>query len=161
MEGKKLVLKIKLLDEDIAIDYSTEGSAGIDLRASGRWEVELDEGGRWIAAESLTLNSLERVTIGSGICVEIPEGYFGHIGDRSGHAKKHGLHIMGGRIDHDYRGEVGILAINLSRKPYTISKNERITQLVLTRYGKVEIKIVKQLSETERGGKGWGSSGTH
>ena len=113
-----LILRINQIEELSPVDYDKQGSAGIDLRASGRWVIDLDrEKGnqREINQESYELLPQERVLILAGIEVEIPEGYYGDVRDRSGNALYHGLHVLAGVIDPSYRGEIGILMTNTGK----------------------------------------------
>ena len=127
--------------------YATDGAAGMDIRAHLTGPV--------------TLNSLERKLIPSGIFMEIPEGYEIQIRPRSGLALKNGITCLNtpGTIDSDYRGELKILLINLSNEPQVICNNDRIAQLILAKVEKAEILPVQQLNETERAAGGFGHTG--
>ena len=127
--------------------YATELSAGMDLRADIK--------------EALTLHTLDRVLIPTGLYIELPAGYEAQIRTRSGLAIKHGIVSLNspGTVDADYRGEIGVELINLSRDPYTIYPGERIAQMVVAKHETVEFKIVDKLSETERGKGGFGHTG--
>ena len=127
--------------------YATVSSAGVDLKAF------LDN--------SIDLKPLERKIIATGIKLALPEGYEAQIRPRSGLAAKHGISILNspGTIDSDYRGEIGVILINLSNKVFTINRGDRIAQLVLTKYEKINWKIIKELPETNRGIGGFGSTG--
>lgn len=127
--------------------YATELSAGMDLRADIK--------------EALTLHTLDRVLIPTGLYIELPAGYEAQIRTRSGLAIKHGIVSLNspGTVDADYRGEIGVELINLSRDPYTIYPGERIAQMVVAKHETVEFKIVDSLSETERGKGGFGHTG--
>lgn len=127
--------------------YATELSAGMDLRADIK--------------EALTLHTLDRVLVPTGLYIELPAGYEAQIRTRSGLAIKHGIVSLNspGTVDADYRGEIGIELINLSRDPYTIYPGERIAQMVVAKHETVEFKIVDKLSETERGKGGFGHTG--
>lgn len=127
--------------------YATELSAGMDLRADIK--------------EALTLHTLDRVLVPTGLYIELPAGYEAQIRTRSGLAIKHGIVSLNapGTIDADYRGEIGVELINLSRDPYTIYPGERIAQMVVAKHETVEFKIVDKLSETERGKGGFGHTG--
>ncbi len=89
----------------------------------------------------------------------IPEGHWGNIKDRSGNAFNHGIHVLGGVIDENYRGEIGVILINLSKKDFTINKNDRVAQMIISEYKKVNIEHVQELNETNRNKDGFGSSG--
>jgi len=127
--------------------YATEHSAGLDLRAS--------------ISTPMTLNSLERAMVPTGIFIELPRGFEAQIRPRSGLAARHGLGIVNspGTIDSDYRGEIKILLVNLSAEPFVLNPGERIAQMVVARYERVEWNEVDELSGTERGSGGFGSTG--
>ena len=127
--------------------YATELSAGMDLRADIK--------------EPLTLYTLERALVPTGLYIELPAGYEAQIRTRSGLAIKHGIVSLNspGTVDADYRGEIGVELINLSRDPYTIYPGERIAQMIVAKHETVEFKIVDKLSETERGKGGFGHTG--
>ena len=128
--------------------YATELSAGMDLKASIETPVELD--------------TLERAMIPTGIYIEVPAGYEAQIRPRSGLAAKHGISVCNspGTIDADYRGEIKVILVNLSKEKFTINPGERIAQMVIAKYEKIEWEEVVQLSETDRGAGGFGSTGT-
>lgn len=127
--------------------YATEGSAGMDLRAN--------------ISEPITLRSLERSLVPTGIFIELPLGYEAQIRPRSGLATKHGISVANapGTVDADYRGEVKVSLVNLSAQEFTIEPGERIAQMVVARHERVEWEVVEELSATERGAGGWGSTG--
>ena len=128
--------------------YSTEHSAGMDLRAN------LDA--------PIVLQPMERKIIPTGLFIELPEGYEAQIRPRSGMAIKHGLTCLNtpGTIDADYRGEIGVILINLSNVPFEIVDGERICQMVITEYTKATLVQVDVLSDTVRGAGGFGSTGS-
>ena len=128
--------------------YQTDGAAGVDLRA------HLDA--------PVTLRSLERRLIPTGLSVEIPRGYEGQVRPRSGLSIKRGLTCVNavGTIDSDYRGELHVPLINLSAESQTIDPGERIAQLVLAQHGIIAWEPVEQLGESERGAGGFGSTGS-
>ncbi len=128
-------------------EYQTAFSAGLDLRAN------LDE--------SITLNPLERRLIGTGLFIELPGGFEAQIRPRSGLAFKHGLTVLNspGTIDADYRGEIKVLLVNLSNDPFTIQDGERVAQMVLAKHEQIEWEATVELSETQRGSGGYGSTG--
>lgn len=128
-------------------EYKTPGSAGVDLYAN------LDN--------PFTLESLKRALIPTGICIALPEGYEAQIRPRSGLAAKHGITVLNtpGTIDCDYRAEIKVILVNLSDQPYVITPGERIAQMVIAKYEKVEFEEVNELDETERGTGGFGSTG--
>ncbi|RNI30240.1 dUTP diphosphatase [Rufibacter immobilis] len=129
--------------------YATEHSAGLDLRANLEAPV--------------TLKPLERALIPTGLCIELPEGHEAQIRPRSGLAFKHGISIVNtpGTIDADYRGEIKVLLVNLSNTDFVIADGERIAQMVVAKYERVAWQAVEELSETERGVGGYGSTGKH
>ncbi len=128
-------------------EYATIGSSGMDVRANIK--------------EPVTLGSLERVLIPTGIKAEIPVGYEIQVRPRSGLALKHGIGMANsiGTIDSDYRGDIGVILVNLSKEPFTINPNERIAQLVLAKVEKMEFVEVETLEETTRGAGGYGHTG--
>lgn len=127
--------------------YATTASAGMDLRAC------LDE--------PVTLAPLERRLIPTGLFIELPIGYEAQVRPRSGLALKHGLTVLNspGTIDADYRGEIGIVLVNLSNEPFTIQHGERIAQMVIARHEQAEWVEVTALNETARGEGGFGHTG--
>lgn len=130
-------------------EYATEKSAGMDLKAN------IDD--------PITLNPLERAMIPTGLSIALPDGTEAQIRPRSGLAAKHGLSVLNapGTIDADYRGEIKVILVNLSNEPFTINPGERIAQMVVARYERVEWEAVETLDETERGAGGFGSTGTN
>ena len=127
--------------------YATPQSAGMDLRAN------LDE--------PITLNPMERRLIPTGLYIALPEGYEAQVRPRSGLALKKGITVLNspGTIDADYRGEVGVLLINLSQEPFVVNAGERIAQMVISRHEQGEFVEVDVLDETERGAGGYGHTG--
>ena len=127
--------------------YATAQSAGMDLRAN------IDE--------SIVLRPLERRLIPTGLFIALPEGYEAQVRPRSGFALKHGLTVLNapGTIDADYRGEIGVVLVNLSDKDFVVNDGERIAQLVIARYEQAELQQVDVLDETERGAGGYGHTG--
>ncbi|MBO6059694.1 MAG: dUTP diphosphatase [Bacteroidaceae bacterium] len=127
--------------------YATPQSAGMDLRAN------LDE--------PVTLRPMERRLIPTGLHIALPEGYEAQVRPRSGLALKHGLTVLNspGTIDADYRGEIGVVLVNLSQDDFVVNDGERIAQLVISRYEQGELVVVEQLDETERGEGGYGHTG--
>lgn len=128
--------------------YSTEHSAGMDLRANIDSEI--------------VLKPMERMLIPTGLFIELPEGYEAQIRPRSGLAIKYGITCLNtpGTIDADYRGEIKVILANLSNDPFTIVDGERICQMVVTKYTKADLVEVQELSETVRGEGGFGHTGT-
>ena len=155
----KQTIKIKRVADVEPINYANEGDAGIDLRASGKWIVDLDSDKKEIEQESYELKPSERILVKTGIIAEIPKGFWGNIRDRSGLAFNHGIHTIGGVIDETYRGEIGIIIVNSSKKNYVISKNERIAQMIITPYIAADIAHVEELTESGRAAGGFGSTG--
>jgi dUTP pyrophosphatase len=127
--------------------YATTQSAGMDLRAN------LDA--------PVTLHPMERRLIPSGLHIALPEGYEAQVRPRSGLALKHGLTVLNapGTIDADYRGDIGVVLINLSTEDFVVNDGERIAQLVIARYEQAELQLVEELDETERGEGGYGHTG--
>ncbi len=127
--------------------YETMLSAGMDLRAN------IDK--------PVTLKPLERILIKTGLFIELPEGHEAQIRPRSGLAYKHGITVLNtpGTIDADYRGEIGIILINLSSEDFVIKDGERICQMIIAKHEKAELIEVKSLNETERGVGGFGHTG--
>ena len=111
--------------------------------------------------EPVVLHPMERRLIPTGLHIALPEGYEAQVRPRSGLALKHGLTVLNapGTIDADYRGEIGVVLINLSQEDFTINDGERIAQLVVARYEQVEFSLVETLDETERGEGGYGHTG--
>jgi len=127
--------------------YATPASAGVDLYANND--------------EPITLDSLERTLIPTGLFMELPIGYEAQVRPRSGLAIKHGISLVNtpGTIDADYRGEIKVILVNLSKEPFTIEKGERIAQMVIAKHEQVDWVEVQELSETERGAGGFGHTG--
>jgi dUTP pyrophosphatase len=127
--------------------YATKQSAGMDLRAN--------------LEAPITLHPMERRLIPTGLHIALPEGYEAQVRPRSGLALKHGLTVLNtpGTIDADYRGEVGVVLINLSTEDFVINDGERIAQMVIARHEQGEFVVVEQLDETERGAGGYGHTG--
>lgn len=127
--------------------YGTEASAGVDLRAN----IETP----------ITLKPLERTLVKTGLFIELPVGYEAQVRPRSGLAYKNGITVLNspGTIDADYRGEVGVILVNLSNESFVIENGERIAQLVIARHEQAEWELVEELAETERGAGGFGSTG--
>lgn len=129
-------------------DYQTPGSAGMDLRAAHRGVLELEPG--------------QRALVPTGLRVQIPAGYEGQVRSRSGLALKHGLVVLNGpgTIDSDYRGEVGVLLVNLGQETVAVHRGERVAQLLIAPVVQVRVLEVAELEEdTTRGGGGFGSTG--
>jgi dUTP pyrophosphatase len=127
--------------------YSTEYSAGLDLRAD--------------IFEPIDLQPLERVIVPTGLYIELPAGFEAQIRPRSGLAAKHGITVLNspGTIDADYRGEIKIILVNLSNDLYTINPSDRIAQMIISKFEKIEFQLVEKLSETVRSEGGFGHTG--
>ncbi|OFY88686.1 MAG: deoxyuridine 5'-triphosphate nucleotidohydrolase [Bacteroidetes bacterium RIFCSPLOWO2_12_FULL_31_6] len=142
-------MKIKIINKSKheLPQYATEASAGLDLRAN----IETP----------LTINSLERVLVKTGLFIELPIGYEAQVRPRSGLAFKNGVTVLNtpGTIDADYRGEIGVILVNLSNTPFVIEDGERVAQLVIAKHEQAEWVLVEELAETERGAGGFGSTG--
>ena len=142
------ILKIERLGNNrILPEYKTDGAAGMDLYAA--------------INEPITLKSLERKLIPTGLKIELEHGYEAQIRPRSGLSIKHGITLINcvGTIDEDYRGEVCIPVVNISNEDYTIEPDERIAQMVISKVEQAELKIVTELTATSRGAGGFGSTG--
>lgn len=142
------VLKIERLPHNKNLpEYKTDGAAGMDLCAA----IETP----------ITLNSLERALIPTGLKIELEHGYEAQIRPRSGLSIKHGISLVNcvGTIDEDYRGEVCVPVVNLSNETYTIMPQERIAQMIIAKVEQAKIEVVTELTETVRGEGGFGSTG--
>ncbi len=130
-------------------NYETIASAGMDLRAN--------------LSESRTLKPLERTIVGTGLFIELPIGYEAQVRPRSGLAAKKGITVLNspGTIDADYRGEIGVILVNLSNDDFEIQNGERIAQLVIAKHERANWQQVEALSETSRGEGGFGSTGSN
>ena len=127
--------------------YATSQSAGLDLRAD--------------ISSSIVLRPLARRLVPTGLFIALPQGYEAQVRPRSGLALKHGITVLNspGTIDADYRGEVGVVLVNLSNEDFLIEPGERIAQMVVARHEQVEFEPVEELDETERGAGGYGHTG--
>jgi dUTP pyrophosphatase len=128
--------------------YQTAQSAGMDLRS--------------VVENDILLEPLERVLVGTGLFIELPEGFEAQIRPRSGLAYKHGISVLNspGTIDADYRGEIKVLLVNLSNEPYLIKEGERIAQMIIAEHNQADWQLVTDLGESERSAGGFGSTGT-
>ncbi|WP_041632715.1 dUTP diphosphatase [Maribacter sp. HTCC2170] len=128
--------------------YETIASAGMDLRAN--------------STDTITLQPLERTIVKTGLFIELPIGYEAQVRPRSGLAAKKGITVLNapGTVDADYRGEIGVILVNLSNDPFVIENGERVAQLVIAKHERAEWQEVKELSDTSRGAGGFGSTGT-
>jgi dUTP pyrophosphatase len=128
-------------------NYETKASAGMDLRAN--------------LTDSIILKPLERAIVKTGLFIELPIGYEAQVRPRSGLAAKNGITVLNspGTIDADYRGEIGVILVNLSNQPFVIENGERIAQLIIAKHERAEWIEVQELTETSRGEGGFGSTG--
>ena len=141
-------MKIKIINKSQhpLPKYQTALSAGMDLYANVK--------------EAITLKSLERKLIPTGLFLELPEGYEAQVRPRSGLAIKNGISVLNapGTIDADYRGEIGVILVNLSTEDFSINNGDRIAQMVISKYETAEWQEVAEINETERGAGGFGST---
>jgi dUTP pyrophosphatase len=147
---EKIKLKITRLrnNQDLPLpSYATDGSAGMDIYA----DVEND----------IVIKPGEIALIPTGIAIELPPGYEAQIRPRSGLAINHGITLLNtpGTIDSDYRGEIKIILINLGKKEFVVKRGDRIAQMIISKYAKVEWEEVKELNTTQRGAGGFGHTG--
>jgi len=142
-------MKIKIINESnhALPHYETIASAGMDLRAN--------------LAESVVLKPLERTIVKTGLFIELPIGYEAQVRPRSGLAAKKGITVLNapGTVDADYRGEIGVILVNLSKEDFVIENGERVAQLVIAKHERAEWREVNIISETDRGTGGFGSTG--
>ena len=143
----KMKLKIVNTSDNPLPEYETTGSAGVDLRAQ--------------LQEPVMLKPLQRALIPTGLYIELPDGYEAQVRPRSGLALKKGVTVLNspGTIDSDYRGEIKVIMINLSNETTVINTGERIAQLIISKFEKVQFKEVDEHNETERGEGGFGHTG--
>jgi dUTP pyrophosphatase len=144
------MMKIKIVNKsefDLP-QYATSQSAGLDLRANIREEV--------------VLKPLERKLVPTGLFIELPDGFEAQIRPRSGLAIRHGISLVNtpGTIDPDYRGEIGVILVNLSNDEFILKPGERIAQMIICKFERIEWKSVSDLSLSQRGDGGFGSTGT-
>ncbi|MDB2606434.1 dUTP diphosphatase [Zobellia sp.] len=142
-------MKIKIINKSQhqLPHYETGASAGMDLRAN--------------ITETVTLQPLERAIIKTGLFIELPVGFEAQVRPRSGLAAKNGITVLNapGTVDADYRGEIGVILVNLSNESFAIENGERVAQLVIAKHERAEWVAVEELSETVRGEGGFGSTG--
>lgn len=143
------MVKIKIVNkgQQPLPTYATAQSAGMDLRAN------IDA--------PITLRPMERQLIPTGLHIALPEGFEAQVRPRSGLALKHGITVLNtpGTIDADYRGELKVLLVNFSNTDFVINAGERVAQMVIARYEKVDFELVTELDDTERGAGGYGHTG--
>ena len=139
------VLNVVLSKGAVAPFYATTGAAGLDLRST----------------EEVTLEPMERKLVSTGLQIAVPEGFEAQVRPRSGLALKHGIALVNspGTIDSDYRGEIGIIVINLGQSVVKLARGERVAQLVIAPVVRVEVKVVETIEDTDRGAGGFGSTG--
>jgi len=146
---KKDMIKVQVINKghQQLPAYATLQSAGMDLRAN--------------LEDSVVLHPMERKLIKTGLFIALPEGFEAQVRPRSGLALKHGITVLNtpGTIDADYRGEIGVVLINLSQENFVIEDGERIAQMVIARHEQAELVVVEELDETERGAGGYGHTG--
>lgn len=142
-----MTIKIINTSEHPLPSYETHASAGMDLRAN--------------LSKPITLKPLERALIKTGLFIELPIGYEAQVRPRSGLAFKKGITVLNspGTVDADYRGEIGVILVNLSSEPFVVENGERIAQLVIAKHERAEWQETIELSETSRGEGGFGSTG--
>ena len=149
LSNEDTVIKVKIINRSkhALPAYATALAAGMDLRAN------LDA--------PLVLHSLERILVPTGLFIELPAGYEAQVRPRSGLAAKHGLTVLNspGTIDADYRGEIKVILVNVSKEDFTISDGERVAQLVIAKHEQAEWIEVEELQDSERGAGGFGSTG--
>ncbi|WP_452230625.1 dUTP diphosphatase [Lacinutrix sp. MEBiC02404] len=142
-------MKIKIINKSshAVPHYETIASAGMDLRAN--------------ITEVILLKPLERTIVKTGLFIELPIGFEAQVRPRSGLAAKKGITVLNapGTVDADYRGEIGVILVNLSNEDFTIENGERVAQLVIAKHERAEWVEVTALSETDRGEGGFGSTG--
>ncbi len=127
--------------------YQTAGAAGLDLCAA--------------VAEPIVIQPGDRQFVRTGIAIALPEGYEAQVRPRSGLALRHGIGIVNspGTVDADYRGEIGVVLVNHGREPFTVKAGDRIAQMVIAAVARAEVVLVEALDDTERGARGYGSTG--
>ncbi len=143
-------MKVKIVNDsnNPIPTYETGMSAGMDLRAS--------------LNERVMLKPLERCLISTGLYIELPVGFEAQVRPRSGLANKHGISVLNapGTIDADYRGEVKVILINLSKEDYIVNNGDRIAQMVISKHERIELEQAESLNHTQRGVGGFGHTGT-
>ncbi len=142
-----ITIKVVNKSQNPLPQYSTEGSAGMDLRAS--------------LSEPITLQPMQRCLVPTGVYIQLPHGYQCEIRPRSGLAIKHGITVLNtpGTVDADYRGEICVILVNLSTEPFVITNGERVCQMVINSYVRANWEKVEELDQTERGDGGFGHTG--
>src|SRR6056297_211273 len=138
-------MKINIVNQSpYDLKYATEHSAGMDLHA--------------FSEDEIIIKPLQRTLIHTGLYIEIPAGYEAMVRPRSGLALKHGISVLNtpGTIDADYRGEIGVILVNLGQDDYKVQPGDRIAQMVINKYEKIETEFVESISDTDRGKGGFG-----
>ena len=142
-------MKIKIINKSSHSlpKYETESSAGMDIRA--------------FIDKSIILKPMERIVVGTGLYLSLPMGFEAQVRPRSGLAIKNGITVLNspGTIDADYRGEVGVILVNLSKDIFTINDGDRIAQLIIAEHSSIKWEEVKKLNKSNRGSSGFGSTG--
>jgi len=138
-------VEIKKIKETQTPSYAHEGDSGVDL----------------YSAEDYSLKPMERVLVSTGIKIAVPLGYEAQVRPKSGLALKHGITVLNtpGTVDSGYRGEIGVIVINLSNEPYEIKKGKKIAQMVFVKVERADLELVEELDETARNEGGFGSTG--
>lgn len=138
---------LKIVSKKYMPVYATEQSAGMDLRA--------------VTDEPIVIKPMQRQLVGTGLFIQLPVGYEAQIRPRSGLALKKGITVLNspGTIDADYRGEIGVLLINMSQEDFVVNDGERIAQMVIAKHERAKLIQVDSLDDSERGDGGWGHSG--
>jgi dUTP pyrophosphatase len=144
-----LTIKVINQSEHPLPEYVSEHAAGLDLRANLK--------------EPVVLKPLQRQLIPTGLFIELPVGFEAQIRPRSGLALKHGITVLNspGTIDSDYRGEIGVLLVNLSDTDFKVNDGERIAQMIISKHERIEWYVVSELEDSRRGAGGFGSTGKH
>ena len=142
-----MIIKIVNKSRNELPDYSTRHSAGIDLRAH--------------LNEDIIIEPMERILVPTGLFIELPEGYEAQIRPRSGLAIKSGITVLNtpGTIDSDYRGEIMVIMINLSKESFIVKNGDRICQMIIAKHERAEFIEVRELNQTKRGQGGFGHTG--
>jgi len=140
----RVEVKVKKLKENAVVPrYAHEGDAAMDL----------------FSVEDYVVGAGKRVLVSTGIAMELPEGYFASIRGRSGLALKKGICILGGVIEHSYRGEYGVVVLNTGDEDFVIKVGDKVAQVVVAPVATADVEVVDELSESERGDGAWGSTG--
>ncbi len=152
-------LRIVCPDEKLLPAYYSDKACAIDLKSSGEFIIGLDNEKKDVFMDKIVLEPSERILAKTGLSIALPHGCWGNIRARSGLAMKEGIIIMAGVIDEDYRGEIGVVIYNSSKKPFEINKYDRIAQMIIQHYEQPNLIRIDSLEETFRGSGGFGSTG--